>query len=321
MNLPKLNDQLFKTLCEQLEGESIVLLDVQGTVIGWNNSAERFYRLSENEIVGSHFTRLIKNLDADQALRQAQNKGSYRSIVELAPPVRDFIRAEITLKGLIDTGTLTGYAFHTRRLSATDVNTEGQLEKAAKELSAYKYALDEAAIVALTDQTGRITHVNDYFCRISGYSKAELIGQDHRLINSGYHEKEFIRQLWKTIANGKVWRGELCNRAKNGSIYWVATTIVPFLNDQGKPYQYAAIRYDITGLKLADEDLKRTNAEIGNLLESINDGFAALDKDLRYTYVNARICRMFGKKTEELTRNSIWYICPENIRSATAMAI
>lgn len=132
-----------------------------------------------------------------------------------------------------------------------------ELENALRELKNLKLALDEATIVAFTDQTGRITYINKKFCEISKYSREELIGQDHRIINSGFHPKEFIREISTTIASGGVWHGELRNRAKDESIYWVDTTIVPFLNEKGMPYQYAVLCFDITERKRLEANLHR----------------------------------------------------------------
>ena len=140
--------------------------------------------------------------------------------------------------------------------------SERLLKESLKEVSDYKDALDDTAIIALTDQKGIIRKANANFCKISKYSEEELIGQDHRLLSSGYHPKEFIHDLWETIANGKIWKGEIKNKAKDGSFYWVDTTIVPFLNEQGKPYQYLAIRVDITNRKESEEQLKTVNIEL-----------------------------------------------------------
>ncbi|MEH7494499.1 sensor histidine kinase [Neobacillus niacini] len=146
-------------------------------------------------------------------------------------------------------------------------NLELELKKSMQELIDIKFALDESSIVAITDSRGTITYINEQFSEISKYPKEELLGQDHRILNSGYHPNSFFKEMWKTIGSGKVWKGEIRNRAKDGTFYWVDTTIVPFMNDKGKPYQYLAIRYEITERKRVEQELQKMMTTIIDVQE------------------------------------------------------
>jgi len=170
-------------------------------------------------------------------------------------------------------------------VSHEDITDRWQLEQQRAgliaELLAQKNALDAHAIVAITDANGCITYVNDKFCAISKWSREELIGRDHRIVNSGHHPKEFIRNLWQTISSGQIWNGELKNRAKDGSIYWVDTTIVPLMGPDGRPVQYTAIRAEITQSKLHQERISDILYELQTANRELNEFAYVVSHDLK----------------------------------------
>ena len=179
-------------------------------------------------------------------------------------------------------------------------------EVARKDLADQKFALDQHAIVAMTDVQGRITYVNDKFCAISKYSREELLGQDHRILNSGYHPKEFFQQMYRTISQGGVWRGEIRNRAKDGSFYWVDSTIVGLAGADGKLHKYVAIRVDITERKRAEEVRERLAA----VVESSDDAIIGKTLDGVITTWNHGAEKVFGYSSAEAVGKTIHMLVP-----------
>lgn len=184
--------------------------------------------------------------------------------------------------------------------------TEIALQETLRSLEFQKYALDRAAIVAITDRAGTILSVNEQFCQISQYTSAELIGQNHRIINSGYHSPEFFRELWHTIASGQVWRGEICNRAKDGSLYWVATTIVPFLDEQGIPFQYLAIRFDISERVRAEAERKASEQKFRAIFDGTFQFIGLLDTNGVLLEGNRTALNAIGVTSEQVIGQLFW---------------
>ncbi len=136
-----------------------------------------------------------------------------------------------------------------------------QMQQLLYEREREHLALNQHAIVSIADRAGNISYINDLFCEISGYSREELLGRNHRLLKSGQHPDSYYKEMWATIVSGQVWFGEVCNRRKDGSFYWVESTITPFLDETGRPYQYVSIRTDITHVKAVQQELENAKAE------------------------------------------------------------
>ncbi|MEP6900599.1 MAG: PAS domain S-box protein [Actinomycetota bacterium] len=166
------------------------------------------------------------------------------------------------------------------------------------ELADLNLALNASTIVAVTDQEGVITHANEEFCEISGYQREELIGQDHQIINSSFHPKEFFREMWETIANGEIWKGEIKNRTKKGDFYWVDTTIIPFLNDLGKPYQHISISNNITQRKIAEAGLRQSEERFRAISETSPLGIFLTDARGGCIYMNKTLEQISGYSAE-----------------------
>ncbi len=246
--------------------QAIVAKTKEGVITSWNGAAEKLFGFKEAEMLGHSMSELIRPEDADEESRILDKviRGESAGQWETRRKHKDgrLIDVSVTISPIEDSqGQIVGVSNISTDISERR-KLDAQLKTALRQSQEFKAALDEHAIVAITDPSGKITYVNEKFCDISKYSREELLGQDHRIVNSGFHSKEFIKDLWSTIAGGQVWSGEIRNRAKDGSVYWVETTIVPFLNDQGKPRQYMAVRADITEIKEAQEELARSNQEL-----------------------------------------------------------
>jgi PAS domain S-box-containing protein len=195
-----------------------------------------------------------------------------------------------------------------------------QIERALAELSNQQQALNEHAIVSITNVEGNIIYVNDKFVEISGYSRDELLGQNHRMIQSGEHDEEFFRILWGRVESGKVWHGQIKNRTREGRYYWVEATIVPFMDQSGLPYQYVAMRTDITAQKQMEQQLADDRRLLQNVMDTLGEGVYMLDVDGRCTYLNREAEAIIGWTSEELRGKKLHDMIHSQLPNGTQVA-
>lgn len=270
------SDTNLKDIKAALDASTIVAItDPKGNIVYVNDKFEEISKYTKEEIIGKNHRILNSGYHSKEFFRDLwttiQAGKIWRGEIRNKAKDGSFYWVDTTIVPFMNKkGKPVQYI-----AIRSDITQRRQAEKSllesTKEVQDITFALNQSSIVAITDAKGRITTVNDKFCEISKYSREELIGQDHRILNSGYHSKEFFKNLWKTIGSGEVWKGEIRNKAKDGTYYWVDTTIVPFLNEQGKPYQYLAIRNDITERKKQEEVLHRQDklAAVGQLAAGV----------------------------------------------------
>ena len=244
--------------------DAVIGVDLRLTIRVWNQGAERLFGYRSDEVVGKKVSTLFVNSENDavheKIVSSVMAEGHGETELNMIKKNGEEFSAHLSVslfKGNSKAAVgMLAYVMDNseakrmqEELRALNENLDQQVKERTREVLNQKFALDQHAIVGITDRAGRIIYVNEKFCEISGYGREELLGQDHRILNSEYHPKDFFKDIWQTIGYGKVWHGEIRNRRKDGRFYWVDTTIVPFMDDGGKPYQYVSIRADITERK------------------------------------------------------------------------
>lgn len=305
---------------------SIITTDVNGTITSFNSGAERMLGYKAEEMIGIKTPEVIH--DKDEVIRRATNLGwelgqyvepGFSTFIVKAKSgisdenewtyiAKDGKRVPVSLivSSLYDEkGIVFGYLGVAKDLSEekkmrADLKMSKEaLAETSNELEQQKFAIDQHSIVAITDVQGSIVYANDNFCTISQFSRSELLGKNHRIIKSGYHDDFFFKEMYHTIANGRVWKGEICNKAKDGSLYWVDTTIVPYIDIlTKKPIRYISIRTDITQRKKVEIEREMLVEELTHHNMELKQFSYITTHNLRAPLTNLMsICRLINMDT------------------------
>ncbi|MCM3692624.1 PAS domain S-box protein [Neobacillus niacini] len=290
-----------------LDASTIVAItDPLGTIVYVNDKFEEISKYKKEEIIGKNHRMLNSGYHPKEFFQDLwttiQMGKTWRGEIRNKAKDGSFYWVDTTIVPFLDKKGKPIQYIAIRSDITNRKNAEQSLLASIKETQDITFALDQSSIIAITDEKGKITSVNDKFCEISKYSREELLGEDHRILNSGYHSKDFFKNLWRTIGQGAVWKGEICNSAKDGTLYWVDTTIVPFLNDNGKPYQYVAIRTDISNRKRAEEHLKESIKDNTDIRFALDQSTIVAFTDAKgiITSVNDKFCEISKYSREEI---------------------
>lgn len=281
----------------------ISLIDLNGRLTYVNPNFCELTGYSEDELIGRTWGKLNRGLSTREMLQALEehftHETTYQESIRIFSKTDTVYWLDITIVPIYDTaGKLTHYlsldidVTGSKIVSTKYIKTRDDLEK-------FKYALDVSAVVVITNPQGVITYVNDRFCELSEYSRRELIGKTHRVVNSGTHPKSFFAELWNTISSGKVWRGTIQNKSKTGNLYWVDTTIVPFIGADGKPFQYISIRQDVTSHKAAEISLETAlkndfSTTVKNLQNAIFKYSFDDNKQIKITLLEGKAAEKLG---------------------------
>lgn len=308
LRTPSIHPHLSALLDEKF---CISLIDLNGRLTYVNENFCELTGYDEAELIGRTWGKLNRGISIEETLfmllEHFTHDTVYQEAIQIYSKSGTVHWLDITIVPIYDqAGNLTHYL-------SLDIDVTGskmvsnEYAKTRTDLQNFKYALDESAVVVITNPQGVITYVNDRFCELSEYPRKELIGKTHRVVNSGFHPKSFFAEMWGTIQSGNVWRGVIRNKAKSGKLYWVHTTVVPFVGSDGKPFQYISIRQDVTSQMEAEKSLEIAlkndfNTTVKNLQNAIFKYSLDVNNQIHVTLLEGKVAEQLGLSANMLNR-------------------